>query len=72
MKTVFNRNKDSEYFYELYIDVYVDKEYIFTVKNFYYEMVSIHYKPNEIYPDNYEIIENYQNSSYYDNDNSFK
>ena len=72
MKTVFNRNNDSEYFYELYIDVYVDKEYIFTVKNFYYEMVSIHDKRNEIYPDNYEILENYQNSSYYDNDNSFK
>ena len=72
MKTVFDRNNDSEYFYELYIDVYVDKEYIFTVKNFYYEMVSIQDKPNEIYPDNYEILENYQNSSYYDNDNSFK
>lgn len=35
-------------------------------------MVSIHDKRNEIYPDNYEILENYQNSSYYDNDNSFK
>ena len=51
--------------HSLYVDIYLDDSYLYTVKNIYRETIYIDDKVNQYELINYEIIENYQNSSIY-------